>query len=195
MLSSLPSLHAQIGQSGTATFQLKAPEPNPKYGGTLRYGILSAPAHFDVHQSGTVSNMAAQGPMYDNLIRRHPLDCQTIIPDLAQSWEVAPDGKTYTFFLRQGVQFHDGADFTADDVHATFSRLIFPPKGFSSERPHANKQLLRDLRCRTLGYGVVGQIKGESTLSAREVSQKCWREHCAKTSLHQPYGVSQPKSG
>ena len=78
-----------------------------------RYGILSAPAHFDVHQSGTVSNMAVQGPMYDNLIRRHPLDCQTIIPDLAQSWEIAPDGKTYTFFLRQGVQFHDGADFTA----------------------------------------------------------------------------------
>src|SRR5262245_2898255 len=76
MLAGLPSLHAQTGQSGTATFQLKAPEANPKYGGTLRYGILSAPAHFDVHQSGTVSNMAAQGPMYDNLIRRHPLDCQ-----------------------------------------------------------------------------------------------------------------------
>jgi peptide/nickel transport system substrate-binding protein len=134
MLSGLPSLQAQTGQAGTSTFQLKAPEPNPKYGGTLRYSILSAPAHFDVHQSGTVSNMAAQGPMYDNLIRRHPLDCQTIIPDLAQSWEIAPDGKTYTFFLRQGVQFHDGADFTADDVHATFSRIIFPPKGFSSPR-------------------------------------------------------------
>src|SRR6266851_6237293 len=132
MLSGLPSLQAQTGQSGTSTFQLKAPEPNPKYGGTLRYGILSAPAHFDVHQSGTVSNMAAQGPMYDNLIRRHPMDCQTIIPDLAQSWEISPDGKTYTFFLRQGVQFHDGADCTADDVHATFSRLIFPPKGFGS---------------------------------------------------------------
>jgi len=134
MLSRLPSLQAQTGPSGTSTFQLKAPEPNPKYGGTLRYGILSAPAHFDVHQSGTVSNMASQGPMYDNLIRRHPMDCQTIIPDLARSWEIAPDGKTYTFFLRQGVQFHDGADFTADDVHATFSRIIFPPKGFSSPR-------------------------------------------------------------
>ena len=108
MLSGLPSLQAQTGQSGTSTFQIKAPEPNPKHGGTLRYGILSAPAHFDVHQSGTVSNMAAQGPMYDNLIRRHPMDCQTIIPDLAQSWEIAPDGKTYTFFLRQGVQFTMG---------------------------------------------------------------------------------------
>src|ERR671934_140612 len=57
------------------------------------------------------------------------------LPNLqAQSWEITPDGKTYTFFLRQGVQFHDGADFTADDVHATFSRIIFPPKGFSSPR-------------------------------------------------------------
>src|SRR4029453_5704505 len=104
----LPNRQLLAGQPDAAAFQLKASDPNPKYGGTLRYGILSAPAHFDVHQSGTVSNMAAQGPMYDNLIRRHPLDCQTIIPDLAQSWEIAPDGKTYTFFLRQGVQFHDG---------------------------------------------------------------------------------------
>src|SRR2546428_1644590 len=133
-LSGLPSLPAQTGQSGTSTFQLQAPEPNPKYGGTLRYGILSAPAHFDVHQSGTVSNMAAQGPMYDNLIRRDPRDGQTIIPDLAHAWDISPDGKTYTFSLRQGVKFHDGADFTAEDVHATFSRIISPPKGVSMPR-------------------------------------------------------------
>ena len=86
VLAGLPQVQAQ--SFSPTTFQLKAPEPTPKYGGTLRYGILSAPAHFDVHQSGTVSNMAVQGPMYDNLIRRYPLDCQTIIPDLAQSWEI-----------------------------------------------------------------------------------------------------------
>src|SRR5882762_5832562 len=101
--TTLASLQAFASPPAGADFKLSAPEPNPKYGGTLRYGVLSAPAHFDVHQSGTISNMAAQGPMYDNLIRRHPMDCQTIIPDLAQSWEIAPDGKTYTFFLRQGV--------------------------------------------------------------------------------------------
>src|SRR4029434_2344688 len=134
MLSGLPSPQAQTGQSGTAPFQLKAPEPNRKYGGTLRYGILSAPAHFDVHQSGTVANMAAQGPMYDNLIRRDPRDGQQIIPDLAERWEIAPDGKTYTFFLRQGVKFHDGADFTAEDVQATYARIIWPPKGVSIPR-------------------------------------------------------------
>src|SRR5262245_55991698 len=84
----LPGRRLLAGQGDTSEFQLKASEPNPKSGGTLRYGILSAPAHFDVHQSGTVSNMAAQGPMYDNLIRRDPRDGQTIIPDLAYKWEI-----------------------------------------------------------------------------------------------------------
>src|SRR5712692_7750065 len=66
----LPGLWALGSQPAGAEFKLSAPEPHPKYGGTLRYGVLSAPAHFDVHQSGTISNMAPQGPMYDNLIRR-----------------------------------------------------------------------------------------------------------------------------
>ena len=79
--------------------------------------------------------MGTQGAMYDNLIRRDPRDSgQTIIPDLAHSWEIAQDGKTYTFFLRKGVKFHDGGDFTAEDVKATYQRIIFPPQGFSSPR-------------------------------------------------------------
>ena len=119
----------------TPDFKLQAPEPTAKRGGVLRYGILSAPAHFDVHQSGTVSNIGTQGAMYDNLIRRNPLDSgQTIIPDLAHSWEITSDSKTYTFFLRKGVKFHDGGDLAADDVKATYARLIWPPQGFSSPR-------------------------------------------------------------
>jgi ABC-type transport system substrate-binding protein len=65
------------------------------------------PPHFDVHQSATANNIGSQGCMFDNLIRRDPRDGgRTIIPDLAHSWEIAKDGKTYTFFLRKGVEFH-----------------------------------------------------------------------------------------
>jgi len=42
-------------------FQLTAPEPNPKRGGVLRYAITSRPPHFDVHQSGTINSLGAQG--------------------------------------------------------------------------------------------------------------------------------------
>jgi peptide/nickel transport system substrate-binding protein len=109
-----------------ATFR---PDPAAKRGGTLRYAVHNAPAHFDVHQSGTVANIGPQSPMYDTLIRRSPKDGQTIIPDLAWKWEIAPDNKKYTFHLRKGVKFHDGADFTAEDVKATYDRIRNPPKG------------------------------------------------------------------
>jgi len=105
------------------------PDPAAKRGGTLRYAVHNAPAHFDVHQSGTVANIGPQSPMYDTLLRRSPKDGQTIIPDLAQRWEISPDGKKYTFHLRNGVKFHDGADFTAEDVKATYERIARPPKG------------------------------------------------------------------
>ena len=118
-----------------SSFQLKAPEPNAKPGGVLRYGITMRPPHFDVHQSGTVGNIGTQGCMFDNLIRRDPRDSgKTIIPDLAHSWEIAKDGKTYTFFLRKGVLFHDGAELTAEDVKATFDRIAKPPQGISIPR-------------------------------------------------------------
>src|SRR6266849_3503433 len=116
-------------------FQLAAPEPNPKHGGVVRIGIPLRPPHFDIHQSGTFFNIGSQGCMFDNLIRRDPRDSgKTIIPDLAHSWQIAKDGKTYTFHLRQGVHFHDGAELTAEDVKATFDRIIKPPQGVSIPR-------------------------------------------------------------
>jgi ABC-type transport system substrate-binding protein len=116
-------------------FQLAAPEPNPKRGGTLRIGITMRPPHFDIHQSGTINNLGSQAVMFDNLIRHDPRDGgKTLIPDLAHSWEIAKDAKTYTFQLRDGVQFHDGAELTSDDVKATFDRIRKPPQGVSIPR-------------------------------------------------------------
>jgi peptide/nickel transport system substrate-binding protein len=116
-------------------FQLKAAEPNAKPGGVLKYAITSRPPHFDMHQSGTINSLGSQGCMFDNLVRRDPRDSgKTIIPDLAHSWEISKDGKTYTFHLREGVQFHDGADFTSEDVKATYDRIAKPPNGVSIPR-------------------------------------------------------------
>src|SRR5437660_9924378 len=129
VVESSPGRSRARAAAAERAFQLRAPEPDPKRGGTLRYGVASSPAHFDIHQSGTVANIGAQGPMYDNLIRRDPRAGQTIIPDLAYRWDIAPDGKGYTFHLRSGATLHDGADFTAEHVPAPCSRVNWPPAG------------------------------------------------------------------
>jgi len=122
--SRLPAPSAAFAQDATVR-----PDPAAKRGGTLRYAVHNAPAHFDVHQSGTVANIGPQSPMYDTLLRRSPKDGQTIVPDLAWKWEISADNTKYTFHLRKGVKFHDGADFTAEDVKATYDRIARPPKG------------------------------------------------------------------
>src|ERR1700686_4799075 len=118
-----------------SAFKLKAPEPNAKSGGVLRHGMPLRAPHFDIHQAGTIFILGAAACMFDNLIRHDPNDgANTIIPDLAHSWEIAPDGRTYTFHLRQGVQFHDGAELTSEDVKATYDRIAKPPTGISIPR-------------------------------------------------------------
>ena len=55
-----------------------------------------------------------------------------IVPALATAWEVAADGSLYTFTLRQGVTFHDGSAFNAQDVVATFAAGKDPANAYAS---------------------------------------------------------------
>lgn len=48
------------------------------------------------------------------------------VPDLAESWTVSEDGLTYTFNLREGVKWHDGKPFTAEDVKFTYEVMLHP---------------------------------------------------------------------
>src|SRR6266511_3481796 len=113
---------------------LSAPEASPKRGGVLRWGGLANSTLYDLHQTGTIANMGPQAPMYDLLVQVDPVHWDKVIPDLAKSWKVSEDGLTYTFSLREGVKFHDGAPLTAEDVVASFNHIIFPPAGVISPR-------------------------------------------------------------
>src|SRR2546422_4816070 len=80
--------------------------------------------------------MHPMAPHYNTLLRIDPLDKTGTKPvgDLAESWSMAKDGRTYTFKLRRGVKFHDGSEMTSKDVKASYDKIIFPPAGVASDR-------------------------------------------------------------
>jgi ABC-type transport system substrate-binding protein len=131
-LAAAPAPTAQPGEP----FYMKAIDHDKaKRGGTLRLAAHGPPSMFDIYASGTIANVGAQSPMYDLLVRQDPRDPKLpIVPSLATSWTISSDGMTYTFNLRKGVKFHDGTDFSAEDVKATFDRIVFPPANLLSLR-------------------------------------------------------------
>ena len=64
--------------------------------------------------------------IFNNLVSLDK-DLETIVPDLAKSWEISPDARVFTFQLRQDVKWHDGTPFTAKDVIFSFTRQVLEP--------------------------------------------------------------------
>ncbi len=87
--------------------------------------ITSMDPHF--HNLGPNNNIAQY--FFDRLV--HFDHQQRPIPGLAESWR-AIDATTWEFKLRKGVKFHDGSDFDAQDVLATFKRTPWVPNSPSS---------------------------------------------------------------
>jgi peptide/nickel transport system substrate-binding protein/oligopeptide transport system substrate-binding protein len=82
------------------------------------------PRSLDPALSTDVPTGRAVSYLFDGLTRFTP-DAR-VVPDLATSWTLSADGRTYTFHLASGVTFHDGTPFTASDVEHSFERVLDP---------------------------------------------------------------------
>jgi len=97
--------------------------------GTLVYCSEGSPEGFQPQffTTGTTFD-AVSVPMFNRLVE-FEIGTTNIVPALAESWTVSPDGKAYTFTLRKGVKFHSNAnfkptrDFNADDVLFSWNRM------------------------------------------------------------------------
>lgn len=96
-----------------------AQSEQPKHGGTLRFVMKYEPPTL-----ASINNTATaltSGKIFDGLLT-YDFDLKPK-PQLATAWAVSPDGLKYTFTLRQGVTWHDGKPFTADDAAFSILRL------------------------------------------------------------------------
>ncbi len=96
-------------------------------GGVLRMFHRDNPPSSSIHEESTSSTVVPFMPVFNNLVMFDQAKAQnseqSIVPDLAESWNWNDDGTELTFKLRQGVRWHDGQPFTANDVECTFGLL------------------------------------------------------------------------
>ncbi|RWB85822.1 MAG: ABC transporter substrate-binding protein [Mesorhizobium sp.] len=87
----------------------------------LVIGIPLEPPHLDPTAGAAAAiDEVLYANVFEGLTRIGPNG--EVLPDLAESWTISDDGKVYTFKLHTGVKFHDGSDFSADDVKFSLDR-------------------------------------------------------------------------
>jgi len=113
-----------IGWAGTGWAQ--------KSGGTLRIQHMDTPPSASIHEESTVSVAVPFMAIYNNLVifdQNVPKNSlESIVPDLATSWETKDGGRKLVFKTRDGVKWHDGKPFSAADVACTFDLILTPEK-------------------------------------------------------------------
>jgi ABC-type transport system substrate-binding protein len=93
---------------------------------TVTYAAGADPDSLDPANAESNPSEAVNRMIHENLVK---FDAKlNLVPGLAEKWEQAADGMSWTFFLRKGVKFHDGTPFNAEAAKYFFDRMIGPEK-------------------------------------------------------------------
>ena len=95
----------------------------PKRGGTLNALLVPEPPILILGVNSQGPTLLAASKIYQGLVKFSPTLAP--LPELAKSWELSEDKRTYTFKLQDGVTFHDGKPMTADDVIFSITKFHF----------------------------------------------------------------------
>lgn len=97
---------------------------------TVTIALESEPNQLDPHISNTWNTFRILFHIFESFVAqdltRDDLQLPEIVPALAESWDISPDGCVYTFHLRKGVKFHDGTDWNAEAAKFNLDRMTNP---------------------------------------------------------------------
>ena len=122
-------------------------------GGFYRRPLEFMPRTLDPAMAADIYSVTVIHQLFDGLVQFD--QNLNVIPAIAKSWKISHDGLSYTFFLKEGVTFHNGRQITADDFVYSFTRMADPK----------NKSSVAPLLAKTLGFnefqdGKTNHIKG-----------------------------------
>jgi peptide/nickel transport system substrate-binding protein len=125
--------------AGAAETPRRRDAETPRRGGTLTYMIpADAPPSFGGHRENTFATIHAVAPFYSVLIRanpENPASTTEFVCDVCTEIPEATDGgRTYAFAIRDDVKFEDGSALSANDVAASWNKIVAPPEGVISVR-------------------------------------------------------------
>jgi peptide/nickel transport system substrate-binding protein len=118
---------------GLSTASLAQDADTPLYGGAMIVGLATDPAGLNIGLTTNLSESMVTAGIFNKLVRLGA--DESFLPELAESWEVAEDGMSYTFHLDDGITWHDGTPFTSADVKFTIEEITRPfhPQGNTLE--------------------------------------------------------------
>ncbi|MFQ6120005.1 MAG: peptide-binding protein, partial [Methanosarcinales archaeon] len=108
-----------------------------KYGGTLVWGSIGDAKILNPILLSDSASADIVGLVYDSLIDIDPKTLEPY-PKMAEFWNISEDGLTYTFYLKKGIKFHDGHEFTAEDVKFTYDTFKNPKTNAPNQADVAN---------------------------------------------------------
>ena len=113
----------KIGATGASDAAASGEDRAPK-ANVFRYPLTSDPTTLDPGklEDGTTIDLLQQ--VYEGLVKWD--DKNQLVPNIAEKWDISPNGKTYTFHLKHGVKFHHGREVVAADFKYSMERACDP---------------------------------------------------------------------
>jgi peptide/nickel transport system substrate-binding protein len=131
----------------TGLFGVARAQRSPEGQLVLSFALSVLPTYLDpAEATQPIAAASCLYALHDALIK--PLPGNPMAPALAESWTESPDGLVYDFTLREGVTFHNGDPFTAEDVKFSFGRY----KGIAAKQLHERVQAVEVLDAHRLRF-------------------------------------------
>lgn len=167
------------GSTTTAATTAATGGGEPKKGGTLRMGMIGGGQIESLNPNHYASSIdiPREQQIFESLVTLDP-DLKEPVAQLAETFEHSADFKTWTFGLRKGVTWHDGKDFTAEDVMFNMRNWMNPKNdGFTQFGQYIKRMRKRDTHTVEvqLSTGIAfpwGQLGAPSFLSSRTARRR-----------------------